>query len=105
MGYVAPGVVLVVKDMEELLGPENKVTFAQWEAIIAVAVKDKYNYNSSATYWLNDMYTIRLMFPEEHEVANENVIGSLETNETTVLIFWDDSLNQFEEMTVEEDFI
>ena len=67
VGYVAPGVTLIINDMEEVIDDKGKDSFAMKDAIPLVSCKPKYIYDSSSTKWANDMYYTRLCFPEKHE--------------------------------------
>ena len=66
-GYVAPGVNLMISDMQEEISSESDV-FVTKNVTISVTCNPRLVYNSSATNWANDAYKDRLLFPEEHEV-------------------------------------
>ena len=101
-GYVAPGVVQIIHDMEET---DDK--FEIKSNTIVVTCKPKYTYSSSATNWFNDMYAIRLMCPDKHELTDgrEPAEGSEERNVQCQLIFLKDSLVQYNLMDIEEDYL
>lgn len=102
-GYVAPGVHLIINDMEEkTLNEKDK--FALTDATISVICKPKQLYNSSATNWANDMYSTRLEYPEEHEIKDTSLKECARSQETA-LVFLQDSLRQFSLMTIPKDYI
>jgi hypothetical protein len=65
-GYVSPGVILLVNDMYK-----NTDKFVRENVTVTVTCKPKKVYPSSATNWFNDLYSIRYLFPEEHEIGND----------------------------------
>ena len=68
VGYVSPGVIQILTDMKE-----NDDKFFISKNLVTVTCKPKLVYSSSATDLLNDMYRIRLHYPDEHEV-HDNVV-------------------------------
>jgi len=66
-GYVSPGVILLVNNMKEV--PYNGTDkFVREDVTVTVTCKPKKLYPSSATNWFNDLYSVRYLFPEEHEL-------------------------------------
>ena len=109
VGYVTPGVILLVNSMSEI-EYKGRDKFVPKDVTVTVTCKPKLLYPSSATNWANDMYAIRLNFREEHEVCYENensaCIPTTNITESSIkyLIFLRDSLLQFELMTIEGDY-
>ena len=99
VGYVTPGVILMVNNQEEteLRGRDKYVPS---EVTVSVTVKPKMICPSNATYWENDRYTARGRFRKEHEVPHD----SINDEYFTPLIFIRDSLLQFQLM-ISEDFL
>ena len=65
VGYVSPGVILLVNNMKETSHKEND-SFSMTDA--TVTCKPKYVYPITAMNWQNDIFAVRYLFPEEHEV-------------------------------------
>ena len=66
-GCVSPGVILLVNNMKEV--PYNGTdNFVREDVTGTVTCKPKKLYPSSATNWFNDLYSVRYLFPEEHEL-------------------------------------
>ena len=100
-GYVAPGVNLMIKDVEQKTIDGHDV-FVTKDVTISVTTKPKLVYSSSATHWANDAYKDRLLFPEEHEIDGSGVNVSRETK--TALVFLRDSMRQFQLMNIPGDY-
>ncbi|CAG2213077.1 unnamed protein product [Mytilus edulis] len=101
-GYIAPGVNLIIHDMEEN-NVKGRDTFSVKNVTVSVTCKPKLVYSSSATNWANDAYMDRLVFSEAHNIPKS---GLQETRDVlTNLIFLKDSLKQFELMNIEKDYI
>lgn len=103
VGYVAPGVTLIINDMKEVVDENGKDSYAMTDAIPVVNCKPKYIYDSSSTKWANDMYYTRLCFPEEHEEPGTK-LEQFSREELTAFVFLQNSLKQFDMMTILEDF-
>ena len=66
-GSVSPGVILLVNNMKEV--PYNGTDkFMREDVTVTVTCQPKKLYPSSATNWFNDLYSVRYLFPEEHEL-------------------------------------
>ena len=72
VGYVTPGVNLMLKQMDEKEF-RGRDSFAIVDSKISVtcSCKPKLIHKSSSTNWANDAYHDRLMFPDEHEVTDD----------------------------------
>lgn len=92
VGYVAPGVHLIIKDMKES-ERNGRDSYSIAEAKISVTCKPKMVYSSSATCWANDMYEDRLRYWKEHEVDGVN--DNLPRDLLTPLIFIKDTARQY----------
>ena len=101
-GYVAPGVNLIIHNMEEN-NIKGRDTFSVKDVTVSVTCKPKIVYSSSATNWANDAYTDRLMFSEAHDIPGSGVQETKDVR--TNLVFLKDSLKQFEIMNIKEDYI
>ena len=103
VGYVAPGVNLIIEDMEEsqLRGRD---TFAISDATINVTCKPKLLHKSSATNWANDAYHDRLLYPEQHETKDQHD-AVYQPDLRRSLTFLKDTLKQYELMSIEEDLV
>ena len=66
-GYVSPGVILLVNNMNEV-SYKSTDRYVRDNAIVTVTCKPKMVYPSTATNWFNDLYCIRYLFPQEHEL-------------------------------------
>ena len=77
-GYVSPGVILLVNDMKEVVHRDTD-KFVREDVTVTVTCKSKKVYPSSATNWFNDLYSIRYLFPEEHEIGSstESITGNI----------------------------
>ena len=75
-GYVSRGVILLVNDMKEVVRRDTE-KFVQED--VTVAYKPMKVHPSSATNWFNDLYSIRFLFPEEHEIesSTESITGNI----------------------------
>ena len=76
-------------------------TFLVTTATISVNCKPKLLYSSSATSWYNDMYSNRIRYPEEHEIAGTS--RNLSRDVLSSLIFIRDSAKQFLLSSIQED--
>ncbi len=108
VGYVSPGVILLVNEMKELWH-EGKDSFSLMDCTVTVTCKPKYVYPSTATNWQNDIFATRYLFPEEHEIkpnVNSDMIAeNLPRNIVSFLVWIRDSLLQYELMTLPDDFM
>ena len=66
-GYISPGVILLVNNMKEV-AYNGTDKFVREDVTVTVTCKPKKLYPSSATNWFNDLYSVRYLFPEEHEL-------------------------------------
>ena len=109
VGYVAPGVKLMVNDMKEV-EHRGHDKFIPKDVTVSVTCKPKHIYPSSATNWANDLFANRYVFRNEHEMPLEGVSETavLDTffleDSLPYLIAMRDSVFQFELMTIEEDY-
>lgn len=55
VGYVSPGVILLVNEMEEV-EHQGRDKFTPTDVTVTVTCKPKHVYPSSATNWANDMF-------------------------------------------------
>lgn len=69
-GYVSPGVILLVNDMNEV-SYKDRDRYVKEDVTVTVTCKPKLVYPSTATNWFNDIYRIRYMYLEEHELETE----------------------------------
>ena len=101
VGYVSPGVIQILTDMEE-----NDDKFFISKNLVTVTCKAKLVYSSSATNWLNDMYRIRLHYSDEHEV-HDNVENCVycEKEIWSQLIFLHDTLRHYMLQHIPGDFL
>lgn len=105
VGYVSPGVILLVNDMEEVSHDGNDM-FKPEDVTVTVTCKPKYVYPSSATNWANDMFAVRYLFRKEHEQPeNANLPNNLPDNMVDTLIMLQDSLLQYELITIPKDVL
>lgn len=106
VGYVSPGVILLVNDMKEVQH-EVRDKFTTTDSTVTVTCKPKHVYPSSATNWHNDMFAVRYFYREEHEVPIQSKetcnLPSRKVN--TYLVWLRDSLMQYELMSIEEDYV
>lgn len=101
-GYVAPGVIQIIEDMQET---DDKYSITS--NVIEVVSKPKLIYSSSATNWMNDLYATRLRFPEQHEIdtGTEPLAGSKERTALSNLVFLENTLVQYLMMDIPEDYM
>lgn len=108
VGYVSPGVIVMVNNMEEVWH-DNKDTFKPGDASISVTCKPKYVYPSSATNWANDMFAVRYVYRKEHEQvkqdASQTNASNLPENLVDTLIMLRDTPFQYEIMNIPEDYL
>jgi hypothetical protein len=106
VGYVSPGVILLVNDMKEVSHNETDV-FSITNATVTVTCKPKHVYPSTATNWQNDIFAVRYLFPEEHEVTPDgnSHMDNLPRNIVSFFVWINDSLLQYELMSLREDYI
>lgn len=102
-GYVAPGVNLIIKDMHEIQH-DGRDKYVTDEVAISVTCKPKLTYPSSPTHWANDMYSDRLLYPEEHEIKETGMQG-ISRRDMNTLVVARDSCKQFLLMNIKEDFM
>ena len=110
VGYVSPGVILMVNDMKEVEHGNSK-SFVPTDVTVSVTCKPKKIYPSTATNWANDMVAIRHLFREEHEISvstngtiSSNILQVIPRNIVPYVISLRDSLMQFQLMNIEEDY-
>ena len=110
VGYVSPGVVLLVNDMKEI-DHEGKDKFVPTNVRVTVTCKPKHSYPSTATNWANDLTATRYLFCKEHEVPSDNssdessLLNKASLQDAMIyLVVIRDSLLQFELMTIKEDY-
>jgi hypothetical protein len=101
-GYVAPGVHLIIKDMQENESADGRDIFSITQATISVTCKPTILYSSSATNWSNDYYADRIRYPDEHEVDGTG--HDLPRNVMSPLILIKDSARQFLLSNMPEDY-
>ena len=107
VGYVSPGVILLVNNMKET---EHKGSdkFVSDGVSIYVNCKPKHVYPSTATNWSNDLFLARYRFQYEHEMSFDG--NSCNLNKESLveispyLVAVRDSIFQFELMTIKEDY-
>ena len=66
-GYVSPGVILLVNNMKEVSYKDTD-RYVRDDVTVTVTCKPKLVYPSTATNWFNDLYRVRYLFPQEHEL-------------------------------------
>ena len=130
-GYVSPGVILLVNNMKEVKYNETD-RYVKDDVTVTVTCKPKLVYPSTATNWFNDLYRIRYLYSEEHEIEatdsdetpepassspqenhqfQQNASTSSKASSTDdqvtkqCLSVIRDSLFQFEMMNVKDDFV
>ena len=108
-GYVSPGVMLMVNQMNEVEHNEDD-KHSPSDVTVSVKCKPGMIYLSDGTNWANDLYENRLIFRDQHEISeNENTLRNTQEyipdDFIQTVIFLRDSLLQFEIMTIEDDFI
>jgi hypothetical protein len=108
-GYVSPGVVLMVSEQieTEYNGQDELVPE---DVTVSVTCKPKAHYPSHVTNWANDLYNSRMLFRDEHELPSdfckEHQNHFLDpTKAATNLILLRDTLQHFELMTIEADYV
>jgi hypothetical protein len=105
VGYVAPGVVLLVNKMKET---EHKRCdkFVPTSVTVSVTCKPKHIYSSSATNWANDLISTRYNFRSEHEVCDEdNYPKTCSFQDVEIFLTGlRDSVFQFQLMTIKDDY-
>ena len=102
MGYVPPGVIQIIEDMQET---DDKYSITS--NAIGVVAKPKLVYPSTATNWINDMYATRLQFPEQHEINTESkptTVGE-ERSALSNLVFLENTLVQYLLMDIANDYM
>jgi hypothetical protein len=106
VGYVSPGVILLVNEMKETSHNETDA-FSITDATVTVTCKPKHVYPSTATNWQNDIFAVRYFFPEEHEVTSNgnSDMDNLPRNIVSFLVWIKDSLLQYDLMSLREDYI
>ena len=107
VGYVSPGVILLVNNMKET---EHKGSdkFVSDGVSIYVNCKPKHVYPSTATNWSNDLFLARYRFQYEHEMSFDgnscNLNKECLVEISPYLVAVRDSIFQFELMTIKEDY-
>ena len=96
-GYVSPGVILLVNNMNEV-SYKNTDRYVRDNVTVTVTCKPKLVYPSTATNWFNDLYRVRYLFPQEHElektVVNEQNDDPQHSKEPTIEIHqYDDQIS------------
>ena len=66
-GYVSPGVVLLVNNTNEVSYKDTD-RYVRDDVTVTVTCKPKLVYPSTAANWFNDLYRVRYLFPQEHEL-------------------------------------
>ena len=109
VGYVSPGVILMVNDMKEV-EHRNSKSFVPTDIAVSVTCKPKKIYPSTATNWANDMVAVRYLYRDEHEISlstngnRGNILHIIPGNIVPYVISLRDSLMQFELMNIKEDY-
>ena len=108
-GYISPGVIMMVNEMDEVESNGDD-KYSPADVTISVNCKPKSIYSSDSTNWANNLYANRLRFRDEHELPlhasrEEADLVNVPENFIETVIFLRDSLQQFEVMTIQEDFI
>ena len=107
VGYVSPGVILLVNNMKET---EHKGSdkFVSDGVSIYVNCKPKHVYPSTATNWSNDLFLARYRSQYEHEISFDgnscNLNKECLVEISPYLVAVRDSIFQFELMTIKEDY-
>ena len=105
VGYVSPGVILIVKDMDEI-EHQGRDKFTTTDQTVTVTCKAKYIYPSTATNWQNDLFAVRYLYRDEHEVEGDSAITEeLSDSIVSYLVWLRDSLLQYELMSIPEDYL
>lgn len=107
VGYVSPGVIMVVKSMKQVADHEGNDNYSVSDSLITATCKPKHYYSSSATNWQNDMAAIRYLFREEHEIEGSTTTTFIEKLPEVLLahfVWLRDSLFQYELMCIPEDY-
>lgn len=66
-GYVSPGVILLVNNMNEVSYKDTD-RYVRDDVTVTVTCKPKLVYPSTATNWFTDLYRVRYLFSQEHEL-------------------------------------
>ena len=107
VGYVSPGVVLLVNNMKET-EHKGRDKFVSDDVSVYVNCKPKHIYPSTATNWANDLFLVRYRFQYEHEMSAIEDSSTLNTDclkkVLPYLVAVRDSIFQFELMTIKEDY-
>lgn len=103
VGYVSPGVILLVNEMEEV-EHQGRDKFTPTDVTVTVTCKPKHVYPSSATNWANDMFSVRYCMCKEHEVERECQL-TLPDEVLDVLVMLRDTLLQYELMSIPDDYL
>lgn len=105
VGYVSPGVILIVKDMQEI-EHQGRDTYKTTDQTVTVTCKPKYIYPSTATNWQNDLFAIRYLYKDEHEIKRDGIItDEMPDHVVSYLVWLRDSLLQYELMSLPEDYL
>lgn len=105
VGYVSPGVILIVKDIQEI-EHQGTGTYKTTDQTVTVTCKPKYIYPSTATNWQNDLFAIRYLYREENEIKGDSVItDEMPDHVVSYLVWLRDSLQQYELMSLPEDYL
>lgn len=107
VGYVSPGVVILVNNMKET-EHKGRDKFVSDDVSVYVNCKPKHIYPSTATNWSNDLFLVRYRFQYEHEMSAIEDSSTLNTDclkkVSPYLVAVRDSIFQFELMTIKEDY-
>ena len=68
-GHVTPGVILMVNEHIET-EHRGHGKYVLGDVTVSVTSKPKFCYPSNAINWATDLYILRLLFREEHELPN-----------------------------------
>lgn len=106
VGYVSPGVILLVNEMKEVEYKERD-KFTLTDCTVTVTCKPKHIYQSTATNWQNDLFSVRYLYRDEHEVKTDATVNCCLTNlperNICFLLWLRDSLLQYELMGIPGD--
>lgn len=103
--YVSPVVILIVKDMQEI-EHQGRDTCKTTDQTVTVTCKPKYIYPSTATNWQNDLFAIRYLYRDEHEIKRDSIItDEMPDHVVSYLVWLRDSLLQYELMSLPEDYL
>lgn len=85
---------------------QGRGTYKTTDQTVTVTCKPKYIYPSTATNWQNDLFAIRYLYREEHEIKGDSVItDEMPDHVVSYLVWLRDSLQQYELMSLPEDYL